>query len=104
MKKEKKSNIKTQSASNAECPVICPACEGKLIIRHLKCESCGTDVNGEFEQPLLSKLSPDDQRYIIDFIKLNGSLKDMADHLNVSYPTVRNKFDEIIKVLKKEDR
>ena len=90
-------------SSTPSCPVICPACSGKLIIRELACQNCETEVTGEFDQPLLSKLSDEDQKFIIDFIKLNGSLKNMSKHLGMSYPTVRNKLDEIIDTLKTED-
>jgi len=102
-RKSKLQGNPNQPSPTPECPVLCPACSGKLIIKNLSCVNCDTEVTGEFELPLLSKLSDEDQRYIIDFIKLNGSLKNMAKHLGMSYPTVRNKLDDIIELLKAED-
>jgi hypothetical protein len=33
---------------------------------------------------------------VLEFIKASGSLKEMAKLLGLSYPTVRNRLDEII--------
>ena len=41
-------------------------------------------------------MGPEDQDFILQFIKASGSLKEMAGILKVSYPTVRNRLDEII--------
>lgn len=46
--------------------------------------------------PLLISLTDDDQRFIIEFVKSSGSLKEMSNHLKLSYPSVRNKLDDII--------
>ena len=42
-----------------------------------------------------------DQKFVIDFIKSIGSLKDMAKNMGVSYPTVRNVLDDLIDKLNK---
>jgi hypothetical protein len=54
-------------------------------------------VSGLYDLPVLARLSSDDQSFILQFVKSSGSLKDMAKHLGLSYPTVRNLLDEIIK-------
>ena len=77
-------------------PTICPSCQSQLTVARLVCPECGTDVEGSFRLPLLAGLPPDDQRFILDFVKSSGSLKEMARLLGVSYPTVRNRLDEII--------
>ena len=41
-------------------------------------------------------LSPEDQEFVLQFVKASGSLKQMAKLLDVSYPTVRNRLDDII--------
>jgi hypothetical protein len=46
--------------------------------------------------PVISRLKPDEQDFILRFVKCSGSLKEMAKHLNLSYPTVRNLLDDII--------
>jgi hypothetical protein len=57
-------------------------------------------VDGLYPFPVLSGLAQDDQEFILEFIKASGSLKEMAVILKVSYPTVRNRLDEIIEKLK----
>ena len=78
-------------------PHVCPSCASPLRVKSLVCDECKTEVNGEFELPLLASLSLEDQKFIIDFVKHSGSLKLMAEQLKLSYPTVRNLLDDIIK-------
>ena len=81
-------------------PTHCPSCEERLTVKRLRCESCETEVEGLYALPPLSRFSSEDQRFIQQFIKASGSLKEMATLTKVSYPTVRNKLDEIIEKLK----
>jgi hypothetical protein len=42
------------------------------------------------------RLPPEDHAFISAFVRCSGSLKAMAAKDKVSYPTVRNRLDEII--------
>lgn len=77
-------------------PTICPSCQSLLAVKRLCCEHCGTDVEGLYPLPVLAALSQEDQEFILHFVKASGSLKEMAALLKVSYPTVRNRLDEVI--------
>jgi len=77
-------------------PLNCPSCSAKLKVKSLTCSQCGTSVDGLFDLPPLASLSADDQMFVLHFVKFSGSNKDMAKHLNLSYPTVRNMLDDII--------
>jgi len=81
-------------------PCHCPSCQSQLKVKSLKCETCQTEVSGQFDLPALARLSPDDQQFVLQFVKSSGSLKDMAKFLNLSYPTVRNLLDDIIERIK----
>jgi len=81
-------------------PTVCPACNSQLKVKSLICEKCDTEIQGQYELPALVSLSADDQAFILDFIKASGSLKEMAKLLRLSYPTVRNRLDEIIERVK----
>ena len=81
-------------------PRICPSCQSQLKVKSLTCDNCLTEVSGLYELPVLLRLNPEEQDFIIQFVKYSGSLKDMAKHLNLSYPTVRNRLDDIIEKLK----
>ena len=81
-------------------PCICPSCQSQLKVKSLKCETCQTEVSGLFDMPELARLSPIDQQFILQFVRYSGSIKEMAKFLNLSYPTVRNRLDDIIEKLK----
>ena len=77
-------------------PTDCPSCGHKFAVKRLLCQHCGTEVEGLYELPALASLSRGDQEFIAQFVMTSGSLKEMARLLKVSYPTVRNRLDEII--------
>ncbi|MCL5268991.1 MAG: DUF2089 domain-containing protein [bacterium] len=77
-------------------PNVCPSCGRGLTVRRFECERCGTSVEGAFGLPLLARLSPVDQTLVVSLIKASGSLKELARQYGVSYPTVRNRLDELI--------
>ena len=81
-------------------PVICPACSSRLKVKQLECENCLTQIQGAYELPPLAQLSDADQLFLLEFVKASGSLKEMAKFLKLSYPTVRNRLDEIIERIK----
>ena len=82
---------------NKKLPILCPSCSVELKVQSLYCDSCETTINGLYNLPLLLKLEQKDQDFIIDFVQSSGSLKLMAQKLKLSYPTVRNMLDDLIK-------
>ena len=60
---------------------------------------CETLVSGSYPLPALARLSDDDQEFVLSFILSSGSLKQMAKLYGVSYPTVRNRLDDLISLL-----
>ncbi|HET8838185.1 MAG TPA: DUF2089 family protein [Flavobacteriaceae bacterium] len=77
-------------------PVACPSCEKSLSVSELSCASCGTKITGNFSLPSLLQLPVDEQEFLFQFIRSSGSLKKMASQMQKSYPTVRNKLDDIL--------
>jgi len=57
-------------------------------------------LEGEFAVPALLKLPPDDLAFVMRFVLESGSLKAMARQEGQSYPTIRNRLNEIIDRLK----
>ena len=85
-------------------PIQCPACKNQLKVRRLVCDVCQTQVEGFYELPLLMRLDTHEQMFLIDFVKCSGSLKDMAALMKLSYPTLRNRLDEIIDKIKQFEK
>ena len=77
-------------------PQECPSCGRPLTVKRLACRHCGTEIEGLYELPALVGLPRADQEFVLQFVLASGSLKEMARLLGVSYPTVRNRLDEII--------
>ncbi len=88
----------------AKFVVSCPSCHGELRATRLSCAPCGTNLEGSFDVPLLLKLPPDDLAFVSTFLRSSGSLKAMAQHSGSSYPTVRNRLDQIIARLEELER
>lgn len=84
-------------------PTICPACGSQLKVKSLICEHCDTEIQGRYELSALASLSPDDQEFILEFMKASGSLKELAELHGLSYPTIRNRLDEIIERVKQAE-
>lgn len=78
----------------------CPSCGGSLHIERLRCASCGTRVEGAFRLPRLARLSPDSQRLVELLVLTSGSLKAVATHVGVSYPTIRKRVDALVDELR----
>jgi hypothetical protein len=81
-------------------PIHCPACSNTLNVSQLHCNNCETTVNGNFSLPLFLKLLPEEQDFILQFLINSGSLKEMAKQMSISYPTLRNKLDDLIEKIK----
>ena len=80
----------------AKLVVACPSCGGDLRATRLACASCGTNLEGHFEIPALLQLPAEDLAFVMDFVRSSGSLKAMAAKGGTSYPTVRNRLDQVI--------
>lgn len=80
----------------------CPYCSGALHITRLSCEDCGIGLEGAFATPRLARLAAEEQRFVELFVLASGSLKRMAEVLEVSYPTVRSRLDRLIARLEEE--
>jgi hypothetical protein len=85
-------------------PVSCPSCSNVLKVKRFECPQCNTSVEGDFALPLLAQLPQEDQEFIIKLVKASGSLKDMAHEYGVSYPTVRNRLDDLIEKIKTTEK
>lgn len=81
---------------NKNLPKLCPSCGGALRVQALRCAACDTRIEGDYPLPLLLQLPADDRRFVLDFVLSSGSLKEMARRMGLSYPTVRNRLDELI--------
>jgi hypothetical protein len=73
-------------------------------VKSLKCTCCSTEVTGNYELPVMLQLSPEEQDFILSFVKHSGSLKEMANQLKLSYPTVRNCLNDVIEKIQSYEK
>ena len=77
-------------------PHKCCICGEKLTVTRLSCEHCGTTMEGGFTGCRFCSLSPEEELFLLTFIKNRGSIKDVERELGISYPTVRAALDNLI--------
>ena len=81
-------------------PIRCPSCEQQLKVAKMICTHCATEVSGQYKLPPLMQLDADEQDFVLQFLLNSGSLKEMATQMGKSYPTVRNRLDDLINKIK----
>ena len=73
----------------------CPACGGVIAVTECKCTNCQLQMRGEFRTGEFSSLSGDEMTFVKVFLRARGNLTEVEKVLGISYPTIRNKLDEI---------
>ena len=96
----------------------CPVCGGDLVVTRLHCPACETAIEGSFDpgasgnrlheafspeqlKPLLpfARLSAEQLQFVLTFVRCEGRFNRMEDEMGLSYPTLRNRLDEIIRAM-----
>ena len=71
----------------------------EVVVEQVRLVKRGIAIQGEFELPPLSRLTLEDQIFVIAFIRSHGSIKEMEDLFDISYPTVKNRLNRISELL-----
>ncbi len=79
--------------------IHCPACGHKMDVITLKCPVCGTGVTGRFEMDEIFNISEEQMKFVKVFLKNRGNLSEVQKELGISYPTARNRLNDIVKAL-----
>lgn len=77
----------------------CPVCSSKLEVTNLKCRSCGISIEGDFELCKFCMLSKEQKEFAEIFIKNRGNIREIEREMGISYPTVKNKLENLIEAL-----
>jgi hypothetical protein len=73
----------------------CPACGNETEVTKISCNECGTTIEGHFQLCKFCKLSAEQKTFIDVFIKCRGNIKEVEKELGISYPTVKNKLEDV---------
>jgi hypothetical protein len=68
---------------------------GPLIVERVRFPEKQIIVEGDFSLPELSRLTLEDQVFVIAFLRSHGSIKDMEQTFGVSYPTIKARLNRI---------
>jgi hypothetical protein len=77
----------------------CPVCNGELSVTRLHCETCDTTIEGRFANSAFAGLLPEQLDFIETFVRCEGKITRMEDEMALSYPTIRNRLQEVIRAL-----
>lgn len=80
----------------------CPCCENsEMIIREIECPGCGIHIQGAFQIPdsPFENLTQDQVLFMLNYIRCEGRFNRLEEELNISYPTLRNRLNELIVAL-----
>jgi hypothetical protein len=77
----------------------CPVCGDELQVTRLQCTTCHTGIEGRFSLGRFQRLSPDQLAFLEVFVKNRGVIRDVEKELGISYPTVRNRLDDLLRTL-----
>lgn len=80
-------------------PNCCPSCGNPLVIESLRCPACNTGVEGHYTLSRFMQLRLEQLQFCETFLRCRGNLKDVGTLLDISYPTARNRLDELLAAL-----
>ena len=77
-------------------PRDCPVCGEDLVLTRLSCDTCQSELSGWFEPCEFCALTADDRTLLRVFLASRGNMKELQRHLDVSYPTARARFADLL--------
>lgn len=77
----------------------CPVCADELTVSRLHCRNCDTALEGHFNLGKFYRLTPEQLHFVETFIKCEGKITRVEEELGISYPTVRNRLNDVIRAL-----
>jgi hypothetical protein len=80
-------------------PQRCPSCSGRLRVVKLDCPACQAEVNGSFDPCPVCALEGEARKVFDLWLASRGNLKQVQRELRVSYPTARQRVEEMFRQL-----
>jgi hypothetical protein len=77
----------------------CPVCRADLLVAEYHCEACDTRVRGRFESTTFPGLTPEQLDFVRTFVRCEGKITRVEVELGLSYPTIRNRLQDVIRAM-----
>lgn len=84
----------------------CPSCSLAMQTAAMSCTACGVKIEGNFSETLFNRLTPEDQRFLEQYLLAGFSIKTLEQNGPLGYAAIRSRLDKLIanyEVLKKMD-
>lgn len=83
----------------AHVPRYCPFCGGSVEVIRLRCRGCDTTFDGHFARGAFGNLTPEQWAFVETFVRCRGKIKDVEVALDLSYPTVVSRLNDVVAAL-----
>jgi hypothetical protein len=80
-------------------PTQCPVTGEPLEVTRLECPNSGVVIEGRFQPNEFALLPIEHLDFMRLFVKVRGNLKEVERILGLSYPTIRLRFEAMLKAL-----
>lgn len=70
-----------------------------MIVSEVTSEESGVTLRGRFAIPRFARLNEEQSRFLETFLRCRGVLSSVEKELGLSYPTVRNRLDQLLTAL-----
>src|SRR6201989_1229868 len=80
----------------------CPYCHSAMAVTQMTCAHSHVTITADFPMSRVAGLPVEHQRFIEMFVLAGGNLKEIAEQVGVSYPTIRSRLDKVIDALRGE--
>ena len=77
-------------------PSTCPSCQQPMVITQLSCTNCNTAIAGYYPLSPFAHLTEENLKFLENFIRYRGNVKEMERELGQSYWTIRSQLDKVI--------
>ena len=77
----------------------CPVCGDDLSVSRYHCDTCDTTIEGRFENSAFPGLTAEQIDFVKTFVRCEGKLNRMESELGLSYPTIRNRLQDVIRAM-----
>ena len=74
----------------------CPACGLPMHTAAMACAICDVKVEGNFSQTAFDRLSPEDQRFLEQYLLAGFSIKTLEQTTPLGYAAIRSRLDRLI--------
>ena len=82
--------------SRKQLSTSCPACGLAMQTAAMACTVCGVKVEGSFSQTAFDRLSPEDQKFLEQYLLAGFSIKTLEQTSPLGYAAIRSRLDRLI--------